>query len=77
MKYIENLLTLINKIITWLISRKPSRSYIALALSGKALMVWTPTGNIVVSSETARKLSAQLNYLADKAEEYHAAQSQN
>lgn len=71
MQLITGIINQISALIQRIGLRKPSRKYFMFALSGNALMVWTPTGNIVVSSETARKLSRQLDLMADQAEEYH------
>ncbi len=45
--------------------RRPSSRFTVLALSGKAVMVWTDGGNIVVTQETARMISQRLDQFAD------------
>lgn len=48
--------------------RKPSVSYIVLALSGKAVLVHDGNGTIVLTSTAARQLAGRLENLANKAE---------
>ncbi|MDD2922168.1 MAG: hypothetical protein PHQ36_07765 [Anaerolineales bacterium] len=51
--------------------RKPESRYFVLALSGNALMIWTISGYIVVSSTAARNLARNLENFADIAEAYN------
>jgi hypothetical protein len=45
--------------------RTPSKKFVVLGLSGSAVMVWTPEGNIVVTQETANTLARKLDRLAE------------
>ncbi len=50
--------------------RQPARKYYLAALSGGAIFIWTPGGNIVLPSVLARKLANDIPQAADLADQY-------
>jgi hypothetical protein len=50
--------------------RKPARRFILLGLSGDALMVWTPDGNIVLTRDTAAAMANHIGKMVNVLEEY-------
>ena len=50
--------------------RKPARKYYLASLSGGALMIWTPGGNVVLPTALARKLAVDIPQAADLADQF-------